>query len=146
MTLTPVFHGRVTDDMKLVLFDTERSQRRTWLATLKGKVVEVIVRKVRTQRSLDQNDYIHVVATALSEHCGYTLAEMKLILMGECWGWHTVGNRELPVKIHTSDMTTEEASYFIEWVVPWANEHFPECRVTYPEKKKGERRKSFERG
>lgn len=125
MTVVPIFHGRVSDDGKIDLADGERSLRRQYLARLKGQCVEVVVRKQRVQRSLDQNAYLHVAAfLPLADHLGYSIAEMKLILMGECWGWQTVGGHEMPVKIHTADMTVEEATYFIEWIIPFALEHF----------------------
>jgi len=125
MALVPIFSGRVSDDAVLVLFDTERTQRRTYLRTLVGQDVEVIVRKKRTQRSLDQNKYLHaVVFPLLADHCGYTLSEIKLVLMGECYGWHEVAGRELPIKPHTSEMTVDECTHFIEWVIPWALEKF----------------------
>jgi hypothetical protein len=121
MTPTPLFCGRVLQGGLLVL-DRPKDYAKH-LRSLAGQYVEIVARKRRTKRSLDQNAYIHVAATLASEHTGYTLAEVKLIWMGECWGWHTVAGHELPVKPHTSDMTVDEASYFIDWVGPWSLEH-----------------------
>jgi hypothetical protein len=125
MSAVPLFHGRISPEGRFELADAERAQRQAYFRTLAGKNVEIIVRKERLQRSLDQNAYIHAVPVPLlADHCGYSITEMKLLLMGECFGWHTVGGHELPLKPHTSDMTVDECRQFIDWVIPWAMEHF----------------------
>lgn len=121
MTPVPIFRGRVLSGGLLAL-DRPRDYARH-VRSFAGKFVEVVIRKQRTKRSLDQNSFIHVAATIASNHTGYTIAEVKLLWMGECWGWHTVGGHELPVKPHTSDMTVDEARYFIEWLPIWSLEH-----------------------
>lgn len=125
MSLIPVFHGHVDDQDRLVLIDGEAALRRQYLKTLRGKRIEVTVRKERTKRSLDQNAYIHVAAAFLAEEFGNEIDEMKLILMGEKWGWHRdkVTNREFPIKPHTSSMTVEEATDFIDWLPRWSLTH-----------------------
>lgn len=123
MTAAPLFTGRVLKGGLLVM--DRPGEYAKYVRSFHGRFVEVIVRKQRVQRSLDQNAYLHVAAfIPLAEHLGYTLAEMKLLLMGACWGWQTVGGHELPVKIHTADMTVEEATHFIDWIIPFALEHF----------------------
>jgi len=119
--LAPIFPARVLDGGLLVL-DRPKDYGR-YLRKLRGQFVEVIVRKRRTQRSLDQNAYLHAVPIPiLADHFGYTIPEMKLVLMGECWGWHRekITGRDLPLKPSTSEMSVEECSQFIEWVIPWA--------------------------
>lgn len=102
----------------------EAPYRHDHLRTLSGCHVDVIVRKKREQRSLDQNAYLHAVPFPLiAAHTGYSIEEVKLVLMGECWGWHELHGHSVPIKPHTSDMTTEECSLFIEWLPPWALEH-----------------------
>lgn len=123
MKASVVFTGRVLPGGLLVV-DKPREYAK-YVRSFHGQFVEVIVRKQRVQRSLDQNAYLHVAAfIPLAEHLGYSLAEMKLLLMGECWGWQTIGGHEIPVKIHTADMTVEEATYFIDWIIPFALERF----------------------
>lgn len=129
MATVPIFTGTVDDAARLTLTERERDQRRAWLETLKGRDVEVVIRRRRRQRSTDQNALIHAVATALAEHCGVSLGEMKVLLMGECWGWRTVRGHEVPVKPHTSDMTVEEATDFIDWLLPWTATNFPSVRL-----------------
>jgi len=76
------------------------------------------------QRSDRQNRYLHgVVFSALSDHTGYTISEIKLLMMGECWGWQHAGGHEIPIKPATHEMTREECARFIDWIIPWAMEH-----------------------
>ena len=79
----------------------------------------------KTRRSSQQNRYLHAVPLPmLAEHFGYSIPEMKLVLMGECWGWKhdPVSGREIPIRSHTSEMSTEECQWFIDWLIPWAAE------------------------
>jgi len=98
----------------------------TWVRSLgEGVTVDVSVRVHKSQRSLDQNAYIHAVPVPImAEHWGCTIEETKLLLMGECWGWNDVLGHRLPVKPHTSSMNTQEASHFIEWCQVWAMTEF----------------------
>ncbi len=89
----------------------------------------------RPQRTLLQNAYLHAVPfTLLAEHTGYTIPEIKLVLMAECFGWHTdrISGREIPIKPSTAEMTKTEADYFIDWLIPWAAERFPEVAIPLP--------------
>ena len=94
-----------------------------------GQRVEVVIRRRRSQRSIDQNKYIHGVPfKLLAEAFGYDKDEMpalKLALMGECWGYQTneLTGREFPRKPHTSDMTTDECGQFIEWLIRFGAKH-----------------------
>lgn len=119
MSVSPIFTGRVLPGGLLVMDRPKEYARH--VRSFHGRFVEVIVRKQRIQRSLDQNAFLHaVVFPLLGEHFGYTIPEVKLVLMGECWGWKQIGGHEIPVKPSTSEMTIEEATYFIDWVIPWA--------------------------
>jgi hypothetical protein len=91
------------------------------LRTLSGDAVELVVRKARTQRSLDQNAYLHAVPFAiLAEEWGEDIETTKLLVLGECFGWRDVGEARVPIKPSTSRLTVEEASHLIEWIPPWA--------------------------
>lgn len=126
MSPTPIFHGHMSDDGKLELAESERDRRRAYFQYLAGKDIEIVIRKERTQRSIDQNAYLHAGPfPILAEHCGNTLAEIKFELMGACWGWKTLqSGHVVPVKIHTADMTVEECTKFIDWLMPFALETF----------------------
>ena len=119
---TPIFHARVSDDGELLQLEpSERQRRRDYLRFLAGKTVEIVIRRPHVQRSRDQNAYIHAVPIPiLAAEFGYTIPEMKFVLMGACFGWKTVAGHEMPIKAHTSEMTVEECTQFIEWIVPWA--------------------------
>lgn len=121
MAAQPIFTGVVTAKGALIL-DARRDLAR-YLCTLSGKAVEVIVRKVQVKRSRDQNSYLHgVVFPLLGEHFGMTMTEVKYSLMGECWGWKRdpISSKEIPIKPSTSEMTVEDCTHFIEWVLVWA--------------------------
>lgn len=122
MTGAPIFHGRISADGVFSLEHAEQNLRREYFKTLAGKDVEIIVRKVRTKRSIDQNKYLHAVPfPILALHLGDSIEGVKFDLMGEKWGWTTTkhGNH-IPVKPHTSEMTVEECTEFIDWLIPWA--------------------------
>lgn len=123
MAQIPIFHGSVSDAARLVLLDNERALRHAYLKSLVGRTVDVIVRKQRVQRSQDMNKYLHAVPfPILAEYFGDSIEGTKLDLMGECFGWKkspTTG-RDVPVKPHTSDMTVEESTFFVDWLIPWA--------------------------
>lgn len=117
--MIPTWRGRVLSGGLLTL-DRPRDYQR-YVRSLAGQFVEVTIRKQRTKRSGQQNAYIHAVPIPLlAEHFGYTIPEMKLVLMGECWGWKEVIGRQIPVRAHTSEMSVEECQYFIDWIIPWA--------------------------
>jgi hypothetical protein len=60
----------------------------------------------------------------LAKAMGESVNHAKLIAMGSFWGWQTVTVGEfeatLPIKVHTSDMTVEEGTVFLDWLIPWA--------------------------
>lgn len=126
MSQIPIFHGRVTEDARLELLEAERDRRRIWLQTLAGKPVEVVVRRVRTQRSLDQNAYWHAVPFAiLADYWGEDMETTKLLVLGEKFGWRDLGDgRRIPMKPSTSALTVEEGDQLTEWMPPWAMTNF----------------------
>lgn len=137
MSVNPIFHGDVTDDARLVLDETERDKRRLHLSGLAGRRVEVIVRRERTQRSIDQNAYLHAVPFALlAEYWGEDMETTKLLCLGECFGWkNTRDGHRIPIKPSTSALTVEETSHLIEWMPPWAMREF---QVAIPLPRDGE--------
>jgi hypothetical protein len=120
MGLSPIFTGRVLPGGLLVM-DRPKDYGRH-LRSLAGKPVEIIARRRRSQRSLDQNAYLHgVVFPAIAEEQGDSVEGVKFDLMGEKWGWTTTASgHHIPVRPHTAEMTVEECTQFIDWVIPWA--------------------------
>ena len=135
MVLVPIFTGVVTIEGHLELDESQRGHRRVYLESLAGKRVEEVIRKRRTQRSLDQNAYLHAVPfPLLAEYWGEDIETTKLLVLGECFGWRdTRDGHRFPIKPSTSALTTEEGSYLIEWIPPWAMTRFG-VDVPLPEK------------
>lgn len=106
------------------------------IAEFDGEQIDVVIMRHRRRRSLDQNAYLHAEPfPKLAKAWGESVTRTKLICMGAFWGWEPVnvgGNIKvlLPVKAHTSDMTVEECTTFIDWLLPWAlEEHGVEIRL-----------------
>ena len=102
-----------------------RAEVSLYLRTFAGMTVDILVRKHTRRRSLDQNAYLHAEPfPKLSAAWGESITRTKLICMGEFWGWEPckATRAYLPVKAHTSDMTVEECTTFIDWLIPWAAE------------------------
>ena len=76
----------------------------------------------RAQRSLDQNAYMHaVVFPMLAREIGDSVEGVKRDCMGEKWGWVDSKIKGYPIPLlTTSQMSVEQCSEFIEWVIPWA--------------------------
>ncbi len=126
MPAVPIFHGRVNEHAKLLLQDDEADSRAAHLRSLIDQHVEVVIRKRREQRSLDQNAYLHAVPfPILADYWGEDIETTKLLVLGECFGWkETRDGHRLPMKPSTSQLTVEEASHLIEWIPPWAMTNF----------------------
>lgn len=110
--------------------------RGTILAHLRrypGVPLDVLIRQHKEQRSLDQNAYLHAVPfPVIAEHVGDSIDGVKLDLMGECFGWReSMSGHLIPVKPHTSHMTVEECTFFIEWLIPFAAQKF-NMRIPLP--------------
>jgi len=119
-----VFRGDIVEPGRFQAEDTVRLRR--FLAEHIGHRVDLVFRNSQSQRSLEQNAYIHAVPIRLiAEHTGYTIPEARYALMGHCWGWQhsELAGREIPVKPPTSDMSVKDCDYFIDWVIPWAAEN-----------------------
>ena len=122
--IAPVFGGRVVGGR--VEFDpAEAHARRQHLATLDGQRVEVVIRKRKTQRSLQQSAWLWGVALPLlAESFGYDRHEHESLhyqLLAECFGssYDQRFGREMP-RVTSSRMTTKEFSDYMEWLVRWA--------------------------
>lgn len=135
MAIVPIFHGRVTPEGELKPFDTERTQRRAHLRALAGQDVEIVIRKKRSQRSVDQNKYWwSVPVRLLAEHCGYADDDMHYALLGECFGYK-VGptGKQLPNVTGSSALSTEEFTRLIDWVLVWGPTEMG-CYIPAPDK------------
>lgn len=114
------FLGFVDDDGKFAL--TEPRAFRAHLQDLKGQEVVLMVKPRPRKRSLDQNAYWWAEPVKrLAEHCGYTPSQMHYALLGECFGYSNgPTGQPVPNKPSSSELTTQEFSQLIEWVLTWA--------------------------
>lgn len=125
--------GVLTEDGSLKLWN--RGEFAEALKRLKPGRVVITVTPLADKRSLDQNAYLHAVPfPLLAEEFGCSVEDVKYDLMGEKWGWKPSPlnpNHFIPVMPHTSDMTVEQCTEFIEWLIPWALDKFG-ISIPYP--------------
>ena len=117
----PVFVGQVTAQGRLHL--EQRGMFRRWLSSLAGKDVELVVRRRRKQRSLQQNAYYHgVIVKILADHFGYRPAELHAALKYEFLRVDPDDRRPLATVRSTTSLSTVEFEDFQERVRQWALE------------------------
>ena len=123
MSYATIFVG--TPDATGILPDAVRVDIARALRVFAGKPVSIQIRRYVPKRTNPQNAYLHVSPfPILAAFFGQSIEETKRDLMGECWGW-TVNAKtgwHTPVRAHTSEMDVEEATFFIDWLLPWAME------------------------
>lgn len=117
------FIGLVTEDGKRLVLDYPEKLKQ-FLPAFAGHEVELSIRKRRSKRSLKQNSFLHAAIAPLAEHLGYTTEELKLAMLGGCFGWHDEGPlKGLPLRLHTSDLNTEQFSDLMAYTQRIAAEH-----------------------
>lgn len=109
MSTSGIFIGTV-DEQGRVHPDYPSKMHEFNRAHFAGHEVEIEIRKRRSKRSLKQNAAYHAAIAPLAEHLGYTTEELKLAMLGGCFGWHEISGAQLPIRLHTSDLNTEEFS------------------------------------
>jgi hypothetical protein len=124
-TRVPIFPGTVTESG--IRFEPVHVDlRRAYFRSLVGKPVEIIVRKKRNKRTLDQNSALHVLLTQWAYEEGHEVDDLKRDLLGTVFGWSEKASpltaQRLPLKPHTSDLSVEEMSFLIERTLQLAAE------------------------
>jgi hypothetical protein len=109
------------------------------MAHFAGHEVELEIRKRRSKRSLKQNSAYHASIQPLAEFLGYTVEELKLVMLGGCFGWKDVKGAQLPERMHTSDLNTEEFSDLMAYTMQIAAEH--DILILDPSQWKAERKR-----
>lgn len=113
---TPVFRGTVAKgslQVELRFYE--------YLRSLEGNQVEVIVRKARSQRSLQQNRYYWgVIVQMLGDHCGYTSEEMHEALKEKFLGYERSEETELLKIRSTAVLSPDEFVQYTNRIVMWA--------------------------
>ena len=132
----PVFPVRVTPEAQLKVPSGARPQFQAWLQKLAGTDCELVVRKRKSKRSLDQNAWIWGVAYPLiAEAIGYgshEIEDMHYGLVAKWAGEHfdkRLGSM-VPNK-RSSQLSTVEFSKYMEWLVIYAAESL-NCCVPLP--------------
>ena len=120
MTTTPKWLGTVDESGKLHV-DGKRDLDR-YLRTLKGREVEIVVKKRVYKRSTDQNSlWWGFVVPPIADHCGYSPNQMHYALLGECFGYvDGPHGKPVPVKPSSSDLTKDEFTHLIQWALDFA--------------------------
>jgi len=113
--MIPIFHGKI--DLGKLSLDTP-GKYTSYLETLEGKRIEVVVRKERSQRSNNQNAYYWgVVIPILGDYFGYNFEEMhdalkmKFLRHGAC---------DLETVKSTTKLNTAEFEDYLEKIRMWA--------------------------
>lgn len=128
--------GRVHPDFPSKMHEFNR-------AHFAGHEVEIEIRKRRSKRSLRQNSAYHASIQPLAEHLGYTVEELKLVMLGGCFGWHKVAGAQMPDRMHTSELNTEEFSDLMAYTMQIAAEN--DIVILDPSQWKAEKKKSARR-
>lgn len=84
--------------------------------------VTVEEEKDRRSKTYEQVKYWWAVPVPiLAEHCGTTERQMHVALLGECFGYEEgpLGH-VLPKKPSLAELTVEETTHLIDWVLTWA--------------------------
>ena len=124
--MNPIFLGRI-DKGKLIL--PLQDQFDTYLLTLEGLEVEVIVRKPKKPRSKQENRYYWgVVIKLLSEATGYNQDEMHEALRM----LFLVDRSDLiPTLKSTAFLTVEEFEEYLSTIRMWASQSL-NCYIPLP--------------
>ena len=121
--MIPTWHGHLSDTGFLVLDSDERDARRAYLWSLAGDRIEVTYRKARSQRTLEQNAYWHAVPfPMLAAHFQCSMDAVKLLVLGECFGWMSIESSpyriwEMPYIAHTANLTAAQGGYLTDWMI-----------------------------
>lgn len=135
--IVPTFHGRVDEAGRLGLLESERQQRQSYLSTLAGKSVDVVVKVHRQKRTYDQLKYwFGVPMKRLSDHTGYTKMQMHYLCLAICFGVTVdeLTGREVPIVPASRHLTAQQMGELIEWCPPWAFETYNGIEIPLPER------------
>lgn len=119
----PLFTGRVSLTGQLVP-DRPLDLKRH-LVSLKDKPVEVVIRPLRSKRSMQQNKWLWGVALpTIALDLGYDRHEHEHLhywLVEKCFGsrWNAKLKTMVP-KARSSKLSTKEFSAYMEWLVRYA--------------------------
>lgn len=143
MSTRGIFPGFITDEGK-VKFDKPTEAHTFNREYFAESEVTIEIYKRRSKRSKDQNAWMHVAIKPLADKLGVTVTSLKLILLGETFGWATVLGKPFPIRDATSDLNTEEFSDVMAIAQQLAAEHG--VLILDPSQWKAAKRKQQRRG
>ena len=112
--MIPVFRAQIKTG--IIIFDRP-NEAYGYLQDLEGKYVEVVVRKERSERSNNQNNYYWgVVLQLLSDHTGYTTDEMHEI----CKHQFLIVHGKFDYVKSTTKLNTVEFEEYLDKIKNWA--------------------------
>lgn len=87
-----------------------------------GDLFEVVVRKHKEKRTLDQNAKWHSMVREISSHMNYTPEEMKCIVKYALGYYHPIKGKVETILVYdeTHNMSVEQLSELIEQTYEWA--------------------------
>ena len=132
----PIFEGDVLDN-KLKLQDHAKEAMARWVSTFKnGTHLDIIIRKHKSKRSLEQNSYYWSVCIGiLSDAFGYEADEMHMVLRGKFLRIHDDKHPDFVIAKSTTKLDTVEFVEYIEKIQRWAaTEH----QIFIPDPEKAE--------
>ena len=88
------------------------------LRKLKG-LVEVVFRKPRSPRTIQQNKYLWILYQIIADHIGYTKDEVHEALGNK---FLLDNSEKLPKRRSTTDLSIQELSFYIEQIKKWTSE------------------------
>jgi hypothetical protein len=117
-----MFSGKI-EKGKLLL--DEPSKYLVLLSSMEGKEIELVLRKRRSQRTLQQNKfYWAVIVEILSHHFGYEKDEMHEALKFKFLRLPTGDGRQLETVMSTTKLTTVGFVNYIDKIVRWAAQDY----------------------
>ena len=133
--ITPIFHGLCRDNGDIQLDERPKFNAHVQ-KTHAGKRIEIIIRRERSKRSIEQNAWEWGVAIpTLAECLGYDKHEhedLHYAMVAKCYGTHHDEKLGLDVpNRRSSKLTTREFSEYMEWFVRFAATEFG-CVVPLP--------------
>lgn len=98
----------------------EIERAKQYLDTLIEKKAIVEIKKVSPKRSLNQNNYLHLLLGAFGEHFGYTLEESKLIYKELNAQIYAYSKKNRTFWKSSAELTVEEMTKSIDVLREWS--------------------------
>lgn len=139
MSVNPQFTGYIDEGAKFVPDDPRKfAEHRQSLA---GQLVEVVMRKQKSKRSIQQNKWLWGCALELlvadygyeKRERGKAKEDLHYSLLKKCFGthWDERLKDEIP-NISSSKLKTKQFSAYMEWLVRYAAQEC-NCKIPLPD-------------